>query len=72
MFQLAHKKEPARTIPTPTPTAIMAPPPQPLGWYQFLSSGLEDCEPLVEPEDFGKRGVKKSRKILKKKEWERK
>src|ERR1700722_15563847 len=47
MFQLAHKKEPART--TQTPTAIV--------WYQFLSSGPEDCEPLVGPEDFGKGGV---------------
>jgi hypothetical protein len=24
---------------------------------QFLTSGPEDCEPLVEPEDFGKGGV---------------
>ena len=30
---------------------------QPLGENQFLSSGPEDCEPSVEPEDFGKGGV---------------
>ena len=29
----------------------------PLGVIQFLSSGPEDCEPSVEPEDFGKGGV---------------
>jgi hypothetical protein len=28
---------------------------------RFLSSGPEDCEPLVEPEDFGKRGVEVER-----------
>ena len=27
------------------------------GWNQFLPSRPEDCEPLVEPEDFGKGGV---------------
>jgi hypothetical protein len=31
--------------------------PQVLEWDQFLSSGPEDCEPSVEPEDFGKGGV---------------
>jgi hypothetical protein len=31
--------------------------PQVLEWDQFLSSGLEDCEPSVELEDFGKGGV---------------
>jgi hypothetical protein len=31
--------------------------PQILGSYQFLSLGPEDCEPLVEPEDFGRGGV---------------
>ncbi len=30
---------------------------QNIGWYQFLSLGPEDCEPSVEPEDFGKGGV---------------
>ena len=30
---------------------------QPLGWYRFLSLGSEDCEPSVDPEDFGKEGV---------------
>jgi hypothetical protein len=64
MFQLTHKKEPARTIPTaPKPKALaraFAQPqalPQVLEWGQFLSSGPEDCEPSVEPEDFGKREV---------------
>jgi hypothetical protein len=53
MFQLAHKKEPARTIiaAAPKPQVTQA-------WKnQFLPSGPEDCEPLVEPEDFGRRGV---------------
>ena len=51
MFQLAYKKEPARTTPT-------APRPQSLSLEnQFLSLGPEDCEPSVEPEDFGKGGV---------------
>jgi hypothetical protein len=31
--------------------------PQALGKNQFLCSGPEDCEPSVEPEDFGKGGV---------------
>jgi hypothetical protein len=31
---------------------------QALEWNQFLSSGPEDCEPSVEPEDFGKGGVR--------------
>jgi hypothetical protein len=30
---------------------------QVLRWDQSLTSGPEDCEPLVEPEDFGKGGV---------------
>ena len=30
---------------------------QPLVLNQFLSLGPEDCEPSVEPEDFGKGGV---------------
>jgi hypothetical protein len=30
---------------------------QTLGSPQFVSLGLEDCEPSVEPEDFGKGGV---------------
>ena len=32
--------------------------PQALEWNQFLSSGPEDCEPSVDPKDFGKGGVK--------------
>jgi hypothetical protein len=32
-------------------------PTQTLGLPQFISLGPEDCEPSVEPEDFGKRGV---------------
>jgi hypothetical protein len=31
--------------------------PQVLEWDQFLSSGPGDCEPSVEPEDFGKGGL---------------
>ena len=31
---------------------------QPVRWYQFLSSGPEDCELLVDPEVFGREGVK--------------
>jgi len=64
MFQLTHKKEPARTIvAAPKLKALaraFAQPqalPQVLEWDQFLSSGPEDCEPSVEPEDFGKGGV---------------
>jgi hypothetical protein len=57
MFQLAHKKEPARTTQTPVLSVIMAPPAQPLGGYQFLSSGPEDCELSVDPEVFGRGGV---------------
>jgi hypothetical protein len=54
MFQPAHKREPVRTIPiAPQPKAL----PQALGEDRFLCSGPEDCEPLVEPEDFGKGGV---------------
>jgi hypothetical protein len=52
IFQLAYKKEPARTIPAaPKPQVPQA------SENQFLPSGLEDCEPSVDPEDFGKRGV---------------
>jgi hypothetical protein len=51
MFQLAHKKEPARTI-------VAVPKPKAQSWEaQFLFSGPEDCEPSVDPEDFGKGGV---------------
>ena len=54
MSQLAHKKEPAHTIPiAPQPKVL----PQALEENQFLSSGPEDCEPSVDPEDFGKGGV---------------
>jgi hypothetical protein len=42
--------KPVSKLPPKAPTQI-------LGWYQFLSSGPEDCEPLVEPEDFEERGV---------------
>ena len=31
---------------------------QPLEWNQFLFSDPEDCEPSVDPEDFGKGRVK--------------
>ena len=70
MFQLTHKKEPART--TKTVLKLKAAPRfstqsqtftqaqallRVLEWNWFLSSGLEDCEPLVEPEDFGRGGV---------------
>jgi hypothetical protein len=64
MFQLTYKKEPARTrlnAPKPkvVPRAFAQPQtlPQFLDWNQILSSGPEDCEPSVEPEDFGKGGV---------------
>ena len=51
MFQLAYKREPART-------RAAVPKPKAQAWEaQFLSSGPEDCEPSVEPEDFGKGGV---------------
>jgi hypothetical protein len=59
MIQMAHKKEPARTKPTvprtETKTALLLT--QLLKSNQILSSGPEDCEPLVDPEDFGKGGV---------------
>ena len=64
MFQLTHKKEPARTIVAAPKLKVEARAftqpqalPQVLEWDQFLSSGPEDCEPSVEPEDFGKGGV---------------
>ena len=50
MFQLAHKKEPART------RAAVPNTPKAQTWTQFLFSGPEDCEPLADPEDFGKGG----------------
>jgi hypothetical protein len=51
IFQVAHKKEPARTIPA-------VPKPQvPRTWSQVLPLGPEDCEPSVDLEDFGKGGV---------------
>jgi hypothetical protein len=55
MFQMAHKKESART----RPTATMAAPPliKPLERNHFLPLGPEDCEPSVDPEDFEKGGV---------------
>jgi hypothetical protein len=52
MFQLAHKKEPART------RAAVPNKPKAQPWNRFLSSGPEDCEPSVDPEDFGKGGVR--------------
>jgi hypothetical protein len=54
MFQLAHKKEPAHTIPIAPQAKVLL---QALEENQFLSSGPEDCEPSVDPEDFGKGGV---------------
>jgi hypothetical protein len=51
MFQIAQK-EPARTTPImikPLPKVD-----QTLGESLILSSGPEDCEPSVGPEDFGK------------------
>src|SRR5271170_762471 len=54
MFQMAQK-EPARTTPIvskPLPNLDKT-----LGESLFLSSGPEDCEPSVDPEDFGKEGV---------------
>jgi hypothetical protein len=43
---------PIESKPAKAPTTLtMA-----LGSIEFLSSGLEDCEPTVEPEDFGKGG----------------
>jgi hypothetical protein len=64
MFQLTLKGEPAHT----TPATTKAPPTnaapicsnlfaQALKKDRFLSPGPEDCEPSVEPEDFGKGGV---------------
>jgi hypothetical protein len=49
MFQLAHEKEPARTRP-PKADKFSA-------VNQSLPLPPEDCEPSVEPEDFGKGGV---------------
>jgi hypothetical protein len=49
------QKEPARTTPImskPLPNLDKT-----LGESLFLSSGPEDCEPSVDPEDFGKGGV---------------
>ena len=51
--QLAHEKEPART----RPAALKPKVDKVWGWNQFLPSRPEDCEPSVEPEDFGKGGV---------------
>jgi hypothetical protein len=53
MFQLAYEKEPART----RPAALKPKADKVWGWNQFLPSCPEDCEPSVEPEDFGKGGV---------------
>jgi hypothetical protein len=63
MIQMAHKKEPTRTKPTvpitETKTALLLTQlmTQLLKSNQILSSGPEDCEPSVDPEDFGKGGV---------------
>jgi hypothetical protein len=64
MFQLTHKKEPARTIPAALKLKLTARSftqsqtlPQALGRNPFLSSGPEDWEPLVGPEDLGMEGV---------------
>jgi hypothetical protein len=61
MFQLTHKKEPARTrLTAPKAKVVTRAFAQPqalsqvLEWNQFLSLGPEDCEPSAEPEDFGK------------------
>ena len=63
MIQMAHKREPARTIPTVPRTEtkrallltqLMT---QLLKSNEILPSGPEDCEPSVDPEDFGKGGV---------------
>ena len=60
MFQLTHKKKPARTA-----TSVMKPKAllqlqalsQAPGENRPLALDLEDCEPSVEPEDSGKGGV---------------
>jgi hypothetical protein len=64
MFQLTHKKEPAHTtaaVPKPQVlphfSAQSRNSSQVLKRNRFLSSGPEDCEPPVEPEDFGRGGV---------------
>src|SRR3954447_9260717 len=60
MFQLTHKKKPARTVTSALkPKALLQPQvlSQVSGENQSLSLDLEDCEPSVEPEDFGKGGV---------------
>ena len=64
LFQLAHKKEPARTtliVPKPAlkpknlaQAGILS---QVSGENQFLSSDPEDCEPSVDPEILGRGGV---------------
>ena len=52
ILQLTHKKEPALTKPAvPKPQVTQA------SENQFLPFGPEDCEPSVDPEDFGKGGV---------------
>jgi len=58
MFQMAYKKAPART-PIIPPAVSMVPQALTVSLKsdQFLSLGPEDCEPSVEPEDFGKGGV---------------
>jgi hypothetical protein len=53
MFQLAHEKGLARTI----PAALKPKADKVWEWNQFLPSRPEDCEPSVEPEDFGNGGV---------------
>jgi hypothetical protein len=60
MSEITHKKEPAHTKPSevkppasPQVEALL----QTLEKNWFLSSGPEDCEPSVEPEDFEKGGV---------------
>jgi hypothetical protein len=64
IFQLTYKKEPARTILTAPKLKVVTRAfaqsqtlPQVLELNRFLPSGPEDCEPSVEPEDFGKEGV---------------
>jgi hypothetical protein len=44
-------------VPKPKAQAPAQTLPQASGENQFLPSGPEDCEPSVDPEDFGKGGV---------------
>ena len=59
MFQLTHKGACRTATSAPKPNTLLKVQalPKASGENQLLSLGPEDCDPSVEPEDFGKGGV---------------